>query len=87
MVYLLDDEIVGQAKIREFVSKLLTTENIQPNEIIVLIGDSKRRKLFERALKEKPLYSNYSWKVGVEVALNEVRIESVAKFKGLNRRL
>ena len=29
------------------------------------------------------MYSSYSWKVGVEKAPNEICIESVAKFKGL----
>ncbi len=77
------DAVTQAKRIRDYVSRLLTSEKISAEEITVLIADSIRRQKYEKVLKSTPLHSEYAWNIGVLKQPNTISVETVARFKGL----
>jgi hypothetical protein len=83
-----DEDTTRQAKkIREYVSKLFTTERILPEDITILIADNLRRKSYEEILKKTPLHAGYQWDTTGHTKRNSILVDTVARYKGLENKI
>ena len=78
-------DITKQAKkIYDLISSLISKEKIPPSSISVLIADKLRRREYEKILHSFTLPATARWgDVDDQRQENEVVIETVARFKGL----
>ena len=70
-------------KIYEQITRLITTEKIPPSSITVLIADRIRRNAYQGYLDAYTLPSDAYWGSVEDADPNNVKVETVARFKGL----
>lgn len=69
------------------VTKLVAEEGVAPSDIAILIGDRPSRAEFERLLIRRPLPSEARWSKLEAAGPGSVTVETVARFKGLERQV
>jgi hypothetical protein len=70
-------------KIYEQITRLITSEKILPTSITVLIADRIRRNAYQGHLDAYNLPSGVYWGAVEDMDPNNVKVETVARFKGL----
>jgi hypothetical protein len=70
-------------KIYEQITRLIVAEKIPPSSITVLIADRIRRQTYQRLLDAYTLPSGAYWGSVEDADPNNLKIETVARFKGL----
>ncbi|WP_349963155.1 UvrD-helicase domain-containing protein [Rhizobium sp. ZPR3] len=67
------------------ITRLIIEEKIKPQEIAVLLCDSRKREESEQALSAYPLPASAKWGRLEAYGLGSITVDTVAKFKGLER--
>jgi hypothetical protein len=70
-------------KIYEMITRLIMVEKISASSITVLIADRIRRKSYQGLLTSFTLPSETHWGPVDDLSQNNVKVETVARFKGL----
>lgn len=68
--------------IRKAVCRLLKTERLSPESIVVLVGDLPRKQDYYDLLAQEPP-GNVPWRIGDHSRSAGVLVDTVARFKGL----
>jgi hypothetical protein len=80
--------IVEQAElIRVEIREMLTDPGISPSDIVVLVSSIQNLSRMKGELVEKKISNSITWTANHRANQNEVLIESVKRFKGLEARI
>lgn len=66
-----------------YVTDLIVRENVEPNDITVLIGDSAQKKTYYSILSKRPLPNPVRWSEEQKLAGKHLLMDTVSRFKGL----
>jgi superfamily I DNA and RNA helicase len=70
-------------KIQQYVTRLITAENLQPGDIVVLVANGERRRECCELLTSLPIPRNAKWHEQRPLGSTGLLIDTVARFKGL----